>query len=203
MSKRRISKLFIKSKLKMNLKERLNGKYVDMTELIDLYKKLKRKKLKAVFTAGSWDLLHVGQMRYIEEAKKQGDILVVGVNSNSAIKEVKGPNKPILDEMIRAEALTYLRDVDYITIIPTPSCQPVLGLLKPDVYVTVKEGWNNDYKKSKEYKTVTEYGGKVYMVDRQSPYISTTAIVERVIGSQMGDLFKKYMKVRKKPLKEK
>lgn len=187
----------------MDLKKRLNGKYVDMTELIDLHKKLKRKKLETVFTAGSWDLLHVGQMRYIEEAKKQGDILIVGVNSNAAIKKVKGPNKPILDEMIRAEALTYLRVVDYITIVPTPSCQPVLGLLKPDVYVTVKEEWNTDYKESKEYKTVTEYGGRVHIVDRQSPYISTTKIVERVIGSQMGGMFKKFMKVRKKPLKEK
>ncbi len=179
---------------------RLNGKYVDTTDLIDLRKRYKSKKI--VFTAGSWDLLHVGQMRYIEKAKKFGDVLVVGVNSNESIQKVKGSNKPILDEMIRAEALTYMRAVDYVTIIPTVSCQPILGLLKPDIYVTVREEWNKNYKNSKEYKTVVEYGGKVKLVDRQSPYISTTAIIERVIGANMGDLFKKYMKVRKKPLKE-
>ena len=187
----------------MSPEERLNGKYVDTTDLLELHKKLKRKKMKIVFTAGSWDLLHVGQMRYLEKAKMQGDVLVVGVNSNEAIQKVKGRNKPILDEMIRAEALTYLRSVDYITIIPTPSCQPVLGLLKPDVYVTVGEEWNSDYKKSKEYKTVSEYGGKIKLIDRQSPYISTSSIVERVVGSHMGDVFKKFMKVRKKPLREK
>ncbi|MBN2015386.1 adenylyltransferase/cytidyltransferase family protein [Candidatus Dojkabacteria bacterium] len=202
MSRQRISRLIISNKWEMSPKDRLNGKYIDTTELMDLHKKLKRKKLKVVFTAGSWDLLHVGQMRYLEKSKSQGDVLVVGVNSNEAIRKVKGPNKPILDEIVRAEALTYLRAVDYVTIIPTPSCQPILGLLKPDVYVTVGEDWNKDYQKSKEYKTVTDYGGEVKLVDRQSPYISTTKIVERVVGAQMGDMFKKFMKVRKRPLKE-
>lgn len=203
MTKQRFSKILIESRFLMSPEDRLNGKYVDTTELLDLHKKLKKKKLKIVFTAGSWDLLHVGQMRYLEKAKRQGDVLVVGVNSNESIQKVKGKNKPILDEMIRAEALTYLRSVDYITIVPTTSCQPILGLLKPNVYVTVGEEWNSDYKKSKEYKTVSEYGGKIKLVERQSPYISTTSIVERVVGSHMGDMFKKFMKVRKRPLKEK
>lgn len=185
----------------MSPQERLNGKFVDTTELLDLRKKFEDKKI--VFTAGSWDLLHVGQMRYLEKAKEQGDILVVGLNSNESIRKVKGKNKPIMDEMIRAEGLTYLRAVDYVTIIPTTSCQPILGLLKPDVFVTVGEEWNEDFKKSKEYKTVKEYGGEVKLVERQSPYISTTKIVERVVGAHMGDVFKDFMKMRKKPLKEK
>lgn len=187
----------------MSPKERLNGKYVDTTELLDLHESLGKKKQKIVFTAGSWDLLHVGQMRYLERSKEQGDVLVVGVNSNEAIRKVKGKNKPLLDEMIRAEAVTYLRAVDYVTIVPTPSCQPTLAILKPDVYVTPGEDWNNNYKESKEYKTVSGYGGKVKLLKRQSPYISTSSIVERVVGSHMGDMFKKYMKVRRKPLKEK
>jgi len=142
-------------------------------------------------------------MRYLEQAKKEGDILIVGVNSNESIRKVKGKNKPILDEMIRAEALTYMRAVDYVTIIPTASCQPILAILQPNVFVTVKEDWNKDYKETKEYKVVVEHGGKVKIVERQSPYISTTAIVERIIGANMGDMFKKFMKVRKKPLEDK
>ncbi|MBU0975803.1 MAG: adenylyltransferase/cytidyltransferase family protein [Patescibacteria group bacterium] len=184
----------------MSPQERLNGKYVDTTDLLELRKKHKDKKI--VFTAGSWDLLHVGQMRYLVKAKQQGDLLIVGVNSNESIRKVKGKNKPIMDETIRAEGLTYLKAVDYVTIIPTPSCQPILGLLKPDVFVTVGEGWNDDFKKSKEYMTVKEYGGEVKLVERQSPYISTTKIVERVVGAHMGDIFKDFMKMRKKPLKE-
>lgn len=175
---------------------------VSQSDLIDLQEQLKARGKKVVFTAGSWDLIHAGQCRYLEKAKQEGDILVVGVSSNEAIKRVKGPNKPILDEKIRAEMLTFLRCVDFVTILPEPSCQPSLGLLKPDVYITVKEDWTTDYKDSKEYKTVTKYGGEVIVVDRQSTAISTTKIVQRAIGGHLGDVFKDFMELRKDPLKE-
>jgi D-glycero-beta-D-manno-heptose 1-phosphate adenylyltransferase len=175
---------------------------VSQSDLMTLHERLKEKDKKIVFTAGSWDLLHVGQCRYLEEAKANGDILVVGVSSNDAIRKVKGPNKPVLDEKIRAEMLTYLRPVDFVTILPEPSCQPSLGLLKPDIYVTVKEDWTEDYQNSKEYKTVTKYGGEVKVVDRQSTAISTTKIIQRAIGGHLSDVFKEFMELRKDPLKE-
>jgi rfaE bifunctional protein nucleotidyltransferase chain/domain len=175
---------------------------VSMSDLMGLHEQLKEKNKNIVFTAGSWDLLHVGQCRYLEEAKANGDVLVVGVSSNDAIRKVKGPNKPILDEKIRAEMLTYLRCVDFVTVLPEPSCQPSLGLLKPDVFITVKEEWASNYKDSKEYKTVTKYGGKVIVVDRQSTALSTTKIVQRAIGGELGNIFKDFMDLRKDPLKE-
>jgi len=175
---------------------------IPQSDLMTLHEQLKEKNKKIVFTAGSWDLLHVGQCRYLEEAKSQGDILVVGVSSNDAIRRVKGPNKPILDEKIRAEMLTYLRSVDFVTILPEPSCTPSLGLLRPDIFITVKEDWTEEYKNSKEYKTVTKYGGEVVVVDRQSTALSTTKIVQRAIGGQLGDIFKDFMELRKDPLKE-
>jgi rfaE bifunctional protein nucleotidyltransferase chain/domain len=175
---------------------------IAQSDLMTLHEKLEEKGKKIVFTAGSWDLLHVGQCRYLEEAKARGDILVVGVSSNEAIKRVKGPNKPILDEKIRAEMLTYLRSVDFVTILPEPSCTPSLGLLQPDIFITVKEDWAAAYKESKEYKTVTKYGGEVVVVDRQSTALSTTKIVQRAIGGELGDVFKDFMELRKDPLKE-
>ncbi|HSW74752.1 MAG TPA: adenylyltransferase/cytidyltransferase family protein [Candidatus Saccharimonadales bacterium] len=175
---------------------------ISQSDLLELREQLKARGKKVVFTAGSWDLIHAGQCRYLEKAKEHGDILVVGVSSNEAIKKVKGPNKPILDEKIRAEMLTFLRCVDFVTILPEPSCQPSLGLLKPDVYITVREDWTNDYKDSKEYKTVAKYGGEVVVVDRQSTAISTTKIVQRAIGGHLGDVFKDFMELRKDPLKE-
>jgi rfaE bifunctional protein nucleotidyltransferase chain/domain len=176
---------------------------ISQSDLMSLHEKLKEKGKKIVFTAGSWDLLHVGQCRYLEEARARGDILVVGVSSNDAIRRVKGPNKPILDEKIRAEMLTYLRSVDFVTVLPEPSCVPALGLLRPDVFITVKEDWTDAYKDSKEYKTVTKYGGEMIVVDRQSTALSTTKIVQRAIGGQLGDIFKDFMDLRKDPLKEK
>jgi rfaE bifunctional protein nucleotidyltransferase chain/domain len=175
---------------------------IPQSDLMSLSEDLKTKGKKIVFTAGSWDLLHVGQCRYLERAKELGDILVVGVSSNEAIRRVKGPNKPILDEKIRAEMLSYLRPVDFITILPEPSCAPSLGLLQPDTYVTVAEDWTVEYKTSKEYKLVTKYGGQVLVVDRQSTAISTTKIIQRAIGGQLGDIFKDFMELRKDPLKE-
>jgi D-glycero-beta-D-manno-heptose 1-phosphate adenylyltransferase len=175
---------------------------IAQSDLMTLREKLKESGKKIVFTAGSWDLLHVGQCRYLEKAKAEGDILVVGVSSNEAIRKVKGPNKPILDEKIRAEMLSYIKPVDFVTILPEPSCQPSLGLLQPDVFITVREDWAADYKNSKEYKTVTKYGGEVKVVDRQSTTLSTTKIVQRAIGGHLGEVFKEFMELRKDPLKE-
>lgn len=182
-----------------NWKKRL----VSQSDLMVLREKLKEKDKKIVFTAGSWDLIHAGQCRYLEKARELGDVLVVGVSSNNAIKVVKGSNKPILDEKIRAEMLTYLRSVDFVTILPEPSCQPTLGLLQPDTYVTVKEDWTEKYQESREYKTVVKYGGEVVVVDRQSTAISTTKIIQRAIGGHLGEVFKDFMDLRKEPLKEK
>jgi len=175
---------------------------ISQSDLMTLHEKLKEKNKKIVFTAGSWDLIHAGQCRYLERAKAEGDILVVGLSSNEAIRKVKGTTKPVLDEKIRAEMLTFLRSVDFVTILPEPSCAPSLGLLKPDVYITVKEDWNDDYQNSREYKTVTKYGGEVKVVDRQSTALSTTKIIQRAIGGHLGAVFKDFMELRKDPLKE-
>lgn len=176
---------------------------IPQSDLLTLQEKLKAAGKKIVFTAGSWDLIHAGQCRYLDKAKSYGDILVVGVSSNDAIRRVKGPNKPILDEKIRAEMLTFLRSVDFVTILPEPSCVPSLGLLQPDVYVTVEEDWTSEYKDSKEYKTVTKYGGEVLVVPRQSTSVSTTQILQRAIGGALSDTLKDYMQYRKDPIKEK
>lgn len=178
-------------------------RFVSQSDLIVLGDKLRGAGKKVVFTAGSWDLIHAGQCRYLEKAKQEGDILVVGVSSNAAIRRVKGANKPILDEKIRAEMLTFLRSVDFVTILPEPSCVPTLGLLRPDIFVTVKEDWTADLINSKEFKTVTKYGGQVQVVDRQSTSVSTTQILQRAIGGALSDTLKDYMQYRKDPIKEK
>ena len=176
---------------------------ISQSDLLTLHEKLQTAGKKVVFTAGSWDLIHAGQCRYLEKAKSYGDILVVGVSSNVAIRTVKGPNKPILDEKIRAEMLTFLRSVDFVTILPEPSCVPTLGLLQPDTYITVQEDWTSEYKESKEYKTVTKYGGEVLVLPRQSTSVSTTQILQRAIGGALSDTLKYYMQYRKDPIKEK
>jgi len=184
---------------KFNWKTRVIKSY----KLTEVHEKIKAKKKKIVYTAGAWDMLHVGQIRYLQHAKQFGDVLIVGISSNKAIQKVKGTNRPILDQQIRAEMMTYIRFVDLVTVVDNTSNQPTIALLKPDVYVTVKESWNSDYKKSEEYKTITKYGGDVKLIERQSPYISTTQILKRSVGAQLNDVFKDLIKIGKKPLKEK
>lgn len=176
---------------------------ISQSDLLVLGEKLRAGGKKVVFTAGSWDLIHAGQCRYLEKAREHGDVLVVGVSSNAAIKRVKGANKPILDEKIRAEMLTYLRSVDFVTVLPEPSCVPSIGLLKPDVYITVKEEWTSNYLESKEYQTVESYGGEMLVIDRQSTSVSTTQILQRAIGGHLSDVLKDFMVYRKEPIKEK
>ncbi len=185
--------------MKFNWKQRL----VKPDQLTEVGNKIHDKGKTIVYTAGAWDMLHVGQVRYLHEAKKLADVLVVGVSSNQTVSTLKGPNRPILDANIRAEMLSYIRFVDLVTIVPQISNQPTIALLKPDYYVTVKENWNEGYQKSKEYKTITEYGGTVELVNRQSPFISTTQILKRTVGAHLNDVLKDYLGVASDPLKEK
>lgn len=163
---------------------------------------LRAKKKKIVYTAGAWDMLHVGQVRYLHEARKLGDVLIVGVSSNHTVSHLKGPNRPILDELIRAEMLSCLKFVDLVTIVPQPSNQPTLDHLKPDIYVTVKESWNEGYQQSPEYQTVIGYGGQVVLVDRQSPFISTTQILKKTVSAQLSEVMQDYLNSPTKPLRE-
>jgi len=185
--------------MKFNWKKRL----IKPDQLTEVSDQIHAKGKKIVYTAGAWDMLHVGQVRYLHEAKKKGDVLVVGVSSNQTVRELKGCNRPILDEKIRAEMLTYIRFIDLVTIVPQVSNQPTLALLKPDIYITVNEGWNDGYQESKEYKTVTSYGGQVELVNRQSPFISTTQILKRTVSSHLNDVLQDYLNVAQDPLTEK
>lgn len=186
----------------MKPKEVLQGKYIDINELTNFRKEIKSLKKKVVFVSGNWDLLHVGQMRYLHEAKKKGDVLVVGINSNASVRQIKGRGKPILDEWIRAESLVFLESVDFVTINPVSSCKTIIELLKPDVFITVGEEWNSEFRDSAEYKALKEHGGEVAVVERQSPFVSTTKIMKKVVNNSLHKIFGNTLSEKDKPLKE-
>lgn len=173
----------------MKPKEMLKGRLLTMDDLKDFKKQVAKLNKKVGFVAGNWDLIHIGQMRYLAEAKKTCDVLVVAVQSNEAVKAVKGPNKPVLDEMIRTESLAFLKSVDYLIINPTPSCKAIVDLLEPDVFISTIDEWSGGYKESKEYKTVEAYGGQFVMIERQSLTVSTTQIMERIIAGKIVEMF--------------
>lgn len=97
--------------------------------------KRRRGKGRVVFTNGCFDVLHVGHLRYLEEAKALGDILVVGLNSDASTSRLKGPGRPIVGEEERAELLSALRPVDYVIVFSEDTPLELIKQVKPDVLV--------------------------------------------------------------------
>ena len=88
---------------------------------------------RVVFTNGCFDTLHVGHIRYLEGARREGDILVVGVNDDSSVRGLKGSGRPVLDENARALLVAALRSVDYVVLFSEPTVEALLEELRPDV----------------------------------------------------------------------
>lgn len=90
---------------------------------------------KIIFTNGCFDLIHVGHLRTFNEAKKMGDLLVVGINSDRSVKALKGETRPLISEQERAELISALKPVDYVIIFDEMNASRLLDTIKPDVYV--------------------------------------------------------------------
>src|ERR1700747_206257 len=110
------------------------SKIVDRTELKTLLEGAKRRRRRVVLANGCFDTLHVGHVRYLAGARRAGDLLVVGVNSDARVSCLKGAGRPILDEQARAQLVAALRDVDYVVIFPEPNVESLLEDLRPDVH---------------------------------------------------------------------
>ncbi len=110
------------------------GQVVERQELSKICPSLQKTK-QIVFTNGCFDLLHVGHIRYLKEAKKQGDILIVGVNTDASVKRIKGPQRPIQIEQDRAEILAALECVDFVTLFDEDTPLNLIKELKPQVLV--------------------------------------------------------------------
>jgi len=94
----------------------------------------KRHGQRIVFANGCFDTLHVGHIRYLEGARREGDTLVVGVNADNSVCNLKGPGRPVLDEKARAQLVAALRCVDYVVLFAEPNVESLLEDLRPDVH---------------------------------------------------------------------
>ncbi|WP_022819346.1 D-glycero-beta-D-manno-heptose 1-phosphate adenylyltransferase [Fusobacterium russii] len=136
----------------------------------------KEQGKKVVFTNGCFDILHVGHVSYLENAKRQGDILIVGVNSDESTRRLKGPTRPINNEKDRACMLSALKSVDYTVIFEEDTPEDLIAYLKPSIHVK-----GGDYKKEDlpETKIVEAYGGKVVILNFVEGK-STTNIINKI-----------------------
>jgi rfaE bifunctional protein nucleotidyltransferase chain/domain len=154
----------------------MTAKILSQDELLRVREGLRAEGKRLVFTNGVFDLLHVGHVRYLASARSLGDALVVAVNSDRTVRELKGAGRPVVNENDRAEILAALRHVSYVTIFDDVSPRSLIARLLPDVLV---KGGDYALEEIHGREEVETAGGKVISL----PFIegaSTSAMIERM-----------------------
>jgi D-beta-D-heptose 7-phosphate kinase/D-beta-D-heptose 1-phosphate adenosyltransferase len=154
----------------------MKQKILSPVELLGVRQGLRAAGKSLVFTNGVFDLLHVGHVRYLAEARGLGDVLLVAINSDRTVRQLKGKGRPITNESERAEILAALRQVDYVTIFDDISPRSLITQLLPDVLV---KGGDYNLDEIHGRKEVESAGGRVVSL----PFVegaSTSAIIERM-----------------------
>ena len=136
--------------------------------------------LRIVFTNGVFDLLHPGHVRYLQEARDLGDLLIVGLNADESVRRNKGPDRPITPERERAEVLAALACVDAVVVFPEDTPDAIIRNIQPDILVKGAD-WPADQIVGRD--TVEARGGRVVLIPVEQGY-STTSIVERIRKAQ-------------------
>lgn len=154
----------------------MKAKILSIEEMLVERERLRARGERVVFTNGVFDLLHVGHVRYLAQARALGDVLVVAINSDCSVRELKGPDRPVFDEGERAEILAALRNVDYVVIFDNVSPRSLISQLLPDVLVK-----GGDYRLDEIHgrEEVEAAGGRVVSL----PFVdgaSTTTLIERM-----------------------
>ncbi len=152
------------------------NKILDRKTLLENINKLRKENKKIAFTNGCFDILHVGHVRYLQEAKKTADILVLALNSDSSVQSLKGEERPLVPQDERAEILAALEFIDFVTIFPEVTPLELINYLKPDIIIKGAD-WSED--KVVGGDNVKKWGGRVILI----PFVegkSTTNIVEKI-----------------------
>ena len=146
-------------------------------ELASLLTEHRRQQHRIVFTNGCFDLMHIGHVRYLQAARDLGEVLIVGVNSDTSVRALhKGADRPIVPDVQRAEVLAALACVDYVVIFPEPDPGALIATLQPDILVKGGD-WPLDRIVGRD--TVEARGGHVQTIPLV-PGVSTTTLVQRI-----------------------
>jgi len=140
---------------------------------------LRREGRTVAMANGIFDLLHVGHVRYLEAAAREADVLVVAVNSDASARALKGAGRPIVPERERAEVLAALACVDHVVLFGEPTCDRLLGLLRPDVHC---KGTDYTVETVPEARTVASFGGRVAIVGDPKDH-ATRDLIDAIRGT--------------------
>jgi len=151
----------------------LEKKIQDLRKLKNLISCLKAQRKKIVFTNGCFDLLHYGHVKYLQDAKKKGDILVVGINSDISVKRIKGKSRPVVNEKDRLRLVAALESVDYIVLFKEDTPLKIIKFIKPDVLIKGAD-WNKNNIVGRDF--VLSYGGRVSTIKFVKGYTTSNLI---------------------------
>jgi len=154
-----------------------NKKIKTIKKLKSTVDALKKQNKKIVTTNGVFDILHIGHIRYLRAAKKLGDVLIVAVNSDSSVRKIKGPKRPLNNENDRAEALASLECVDYVTIFSENTPIKILGIIKPRIHV---KGGDYNIDEIVEKDIVEKNNGRIALMPKVKGY-STSELIRKIV----------------------
>ncbi len=154
----------------------MNAPILDERELADALAKERSAGKTIAFANGCFDVLHVGHLRYLQDAARQADVLVVGINGDESVRALKGAGRPVMSEAERAELISAIRDVSYVTIFHDRSPGRLIGDLKPDVHC---KGTDYTPESVPEGEIVRAYGGRVAIVGDAKEH-STSEMLRRM-----------------------
>jgi D-glycero-beta-D-manno-heptose 1-phosphate adenylyltransferase len=153
------------------------GKRLTIEALRPVVEKLKQVGETIVFANGCFDLLHVGHIRYLEGARRLGDVLIVGLNSDDSVRQLKGLGRPLMPEEERAEILAAISFVDYIVIFDEPTVERLLLQIQPDIHC---KGTDYTVDSVPEREVVLSYGGRIAIVGDPKDH-STRDLIREVL----------------------
>jgi D-glycero-beta-D-manno-heptose 1-phosphate adenylyltransferase len=156
----------------------VNSKIIRLEELAERSARLRLEGKRVVATNGCFDILHVGHVRYLAAAQKIGDVLVVGLNGDDSVRQLKGEGRPVNRERDRAEVLAALESVDYVTVFPEKRATNFLRAAQPVVYAKGGD-YRVDTLDPEERAVLTEFGTKIEIIPFEKGY-STSELLTRI-----------------------
>jgi D-glycero-beta-D-manno-heptose 1-phosphate adenylyltransferase len=154
----------------------MNAPILTEHDLVVAVAKERKRGRTIAFANGCFDVLHVGHIRYLQGAAREADVLVVGVNGDDSVCKLKGAGRPVMPEAERAELISAIRGVSYVTIFREDSPARLLGVLRPDVHC---KGTDYTPDSVPERDVVLSYGGRIAIVGDPKTH-STTEILRRM-----------------------
>ena len=157
----------------------LRSNVLSLPKLLPVLRKLKKQGKRIAFTNGCFDLLHIGHLAYLEQIKRRADVLVVAVNSDSSVRGLKGPGRPLVPAAERARMVAALKPVDFVTVFSEPTPLKVIRSIRPDL---LAKGGDWKAERIVGADVVKSYGGQVAVI----PYVAGHSTTDLLRKSRLG-----------------